>query len=481
MSAKAADGANASEQRKTEEERMSGNCEKKSCSVEKRWPDMPEMWKIESNLDDCTGETLGYTMEKLLEAGAADVWYQPVYMKKNRPAVTLCVLCSMEQRELLEKIIFENTTTIGIRYQPVWRDTLPRCQQNRKTRYGEVKVKVCELQGEERIYPEYEEIRRICGETGKGYEQIRQEITSDLKKTDQVSREQEKVSAEKQEEKLKEKLKEKRQVLLKYIKACAKQDVVLAFSGGVDSSLLLKMACICARETGNKVWAVTFRTRLHPPCDMEIAQRVAAEMQAEHVVIEVDELEMEEIRQNPENRCYLCKKNLFGKLMKFAAEKGADCILDGTNADDLQVYRPGIRALKEYGVKSPLAICGITKAEVKALAASYDISVAERPSTPCMATRLPYGSELSYELLDRVAKGEEWIRNRLGGQRNIRLRVHGDVVRIETDQEGMELLLKQRKETAEILKTLGFTYITMDLDGFCSGSMDRKIRKEQKI
>lgn len=456
---------------------MSGNCEKNSCSVEKRWLYNPEMWKIESNLDDCTGETLGYTMEKLLEAGAADVWYQPVYMKKNRPAVTLCVLCSMEQREVLEKIIFENTTTIGIRYQPVWRDTLPRCQQYRSTRYGEVKVKVCELQGEERIYPEHEEIRRICGETGKGYEQIRQEITADLREKDSAAGKWKNAAAEKQEEKLKE----KRQVLLEYIKACAEQDVVLAFSGGVDSSLLLKMACICAGETGKKVWAVTFRTRLHPPCDMEIARRVAAEMQAEHVVIDVDELEMEEIRQNPENRCYLCKKNLFGKLVKFAEEKGAECILDGTNADDLQVYRPGIRALKEYGVKSPLAICGITKAEVKALAASCDISVAERPSTPCMATRLPYGSELSYELLDRIAEGEEWIRNRLGDQKNIRLRVHGDVVRIETDQEGMELLLEHRKETAKMLKSLGFTYITMDLDGFCSGSMDRKIRKEQKI
>lgn len=159
---------------------MSGNCEKKSCSVEKEWPDLPELWKLESNLDDCTGEALGYTMEKLLEAGAADVWYQPIYMKKNRPAVMLCALCRTQQREALEKIIFENTTTIGIRYQPVWRTALLRYPQRRRTRYGLVKVKVCELQGQERVYPEYEEIRRICGETGKGYEQIRQEITADL-------------------------------------------------------------------------------------------------------------------------------------------------------------------------------------------------------------------------------------------------------------------------------------------------------------
>lgn len=278
-----------------------------------------------------------------------------------------------------------------------------------------------------------------------------------------------------------EKLEGKRQALVAYMKACAEQNVVLAFSGGVDSSLLLKLACMCAREKGTRVWAVTFRTRLHPPCDMEIAAKVAAEMQAEHIVLDVDELEMKEIRENPENRCYLCKKNLFGRLKKFAEEQGTDCILDGTNEDDLHVYRPGIQALREYGVKSPLALCGITKAEVKALASAYGISVAGRPATPCMATRLPYGCELSYELLDRIAKGEEWLRNCLGGQKNIRLRVHGDVARIETDEEGMELLLRKRKETAAALQTLGFDYITMDLEGFRSGSMDRKIRKEQKV
>lgn len=154
--------------------------EKEVCSVESRRSGQPEMWKLESNLDDCTGEALGYTMEKLLEAGAADVWYQPIYMKKNRPAVMLCVLCRLEQKECMEQIIFENTTTIGIRYQPVWRDILPRRLEKKRTRFGMVQVKVCDLQYGTRVYPEHEEIRRICTETGLGYEQVRQQLLADL-------------------------------------------------------------------------------------------------------------------------------------------------------------------------------------------------------------------------------------------------------------------------------------------------------------
>ncbi len=151
-------------------------------AVENGWPGTPQMWKLETNLDDCTGEALGYTMEKLLEAGAADVWYQSIYMKKNRPAVMLCVLCRLEQKEQLEQIIFSHTTTIGIRCQPVWRDVLPRRLERRPTRYGQVQVKVCGLDGGLRVYPEHEEIRRICDVTGRGYEQVRQELTADLNK-----------------------------------------------------------------------------------------------------------------------------------------------------------------------------------------------------------------------------------------------------------------------------------------------------------
>lgn len=260
--------------------------------------------------------------------------------------------------------------------------------------------------------------------------------------------------------------------LEKQMEEYAKKDVAVAFSGGVDSSLLLKVSCEAAKQTGSKVYAVTFHTRLHPACDLEIAKRVAGELGAQHQIIEVDELAQSEIRNNPKNRCYLCKKGLFERLREFAAQNGISVILEGTNEDDLHVYRPGILALKELGIISPLADLGITKAQVKALASFYGISVASRPSTPCMATRLPYGAELNYDLLDRIAQGEEWLREKIGG--NVRLRVHDRIARLELDKEFFRKIMEIQDEAAACLKRLGFGYITLDLEGFRSGSMDEE-------
>ena len=248
------------------------------------------------------------------------------------------------------------------------------------------------------------------------------------------------------------------------------QDMALAFSGGVDSSLLLKMAADRAAKKGTKVWAVTFNSRLHPSCDLENARKVAGELGGIHVILEIDELKMEEIRSNPVNRCYLCKRNLFRTLMAFAKEKGVEVLAEGTNEDDLHVYRPGIQAVRELGIRSPLAEAGLTKEEVRRLAATCGISAASRPSTPCMATRLPYGARLDYEILKKIEAGEEILRRMIGG--NVRLRLHGQVVRIETDPERFSLALEKREEVVRQLKELGFVYITLDLEGFRSGSMD---------
>ena len=248
------------------------------------------------------------------------------------------------------------------------------------------------------------------------------------------------------------------------------QDMALAFSGGVDSSLLLKMAADRAAKKGTKVWAVTFNSRLHPSCDLENARKVAGELGGIHVILEIDELKMEEIRSNPVNRCYLCKRNLFRTLMAFAKEKGVEVLAEGTNEDDLHVYRPGIQAVRELGIRSPLAEAGLTKEEVRRLAAACGISAASRPSTPCMATRLPYGARLDYEILKKIEAGEEILRRMIGG--NVRLRLHGQVVRIETDPERFSLALEKREEVVRQLKELGFVYITLDLEGFRSGSRD---------
>ena len=283
---------------------------------------------------------------------------------------------------------------------------------------------------------------------------------------------------------------EKRDALRKKLEQLASGHIALAFSGGVDSSLLLFMCCEAAKKTGKKVHAVTIHTRLHPVKDLETAARVAAEAGArvttaagpaavaeagaasvvEHHVLCLDELEEAGIRFNPVDRCYLCKKCLFQKLIGKAEALGARTVLDGTNADDLNVYRPGIRALHELGVISPLAELNITKAEVRQLAAEYGLSVSGRPSTPCMATRFPYGTELDYDRIRLVDEGETWLRDQ--GFYNVRLRVHDKIARIEVDPESMPALVAMREKVLQKMAGCGFDYVTLDLAGFRSGSMD---------
>lgn len=248
------------------------------------------------------------------------------------------------------------------------------------------------------------------------------------------------------------------------------KDIMVAFSGGVDSSLLLKMACDSAKKKGNHVYAVTLHTMLHPLNELENAQKVAKEVGAIHFIIQVDELQHAGILQNPPDRCYLCKKYLFEEVLKKAHELHVDTIMDGTNEDDLHVYRPGIRAIQELGIVSPLAKSGITKAEVRELATEYGISVSDRPSAPCLATRFPYGTTLSHEKMDMVEKGELYIKAL--GIYNVRLRIHGEIVRIEVDGQDINKILDHRKEIITYLKKLGYVYITIDLEGFRSGSMD---------
>lgn len=259
---------------------------------------------------------------------------------------------------------------------------------------------------------------------------------------------------------------EKKIRLKKQIQAYAGEGCIVAFSGGVDSSLLLKLVC----EAKGRVWAVTMQTRLHPVCEIDHAQRVAEEIGAPHLVIPVDELEEAGIRQNPPDRCYLCKKHLFTRILQKAESLDIPNILEGTNEDDLHVYRPGLKALRELGVASPLADAGFTKAEVRRLAEEYGLSVADRPAAPCMATRFPYGTGLAYEELQKAAQGEAYLKG--FGLYNVRLRIHGGIARIETDTEGFSVLLSRRQDVISYLKDLGYTYITLDLEGFRSGSMD---------
>ncbi|MHC1723846.1 MAG: ATP-dependent sacrificial sulfur transferase LarE [Aminipila sp.] len=264
--------------------------------------------------------------------------------------------------------------------------------------------------------------------------------------------------------------KEKYEKLKLMIDEYTEKDMMVAFSGGVDSSLILKMACDSASKKGNKVYAITLHTMLHPIDEIENAKNVAKEVGAVHLIIQVDELQNAGIMNNPPDRCYLCKKYLFEEVRKKAHELQVDTIMDGTNDDDLHVYRPGIKAIQELGIISPLAKLGITKTEVRKLAAEYGISASDRPSAPCLATRFPYGTALSQEKMDMVEKAELYIKTL--GIYNVRLRVHGEIARIEVDKQDIPKLLMYTEDIITYLKELGYTYITVDLEGFRSGSMD---------
>ena len=279
---------------------------------------------------------------------------------------------------------------------------------------------------------------------------------------------------------------EKKRALESYMDELAGADILVAFSGGADSALLLAAACRAAKRraaadgvTASRIFAATVATRLHPAQDEKVAAQVAAALGASHLVIRIDELSEAGIEDNPAERCYLCKKYLFGRLLEEAGRLGISTVLEGTNADDLQVYRPGIRAVRELGILSPLAQLGFTKEEVRALAAEYGLSVSNRPSSPCLATRFPYGTKLSYERMEAVDKGEQYLRSL--GFYNVRLRVHQDVARIEVDAKDRGRLLEQADGILSYIKRLGFVYVTLDLEGFRSGSMDVGISKDVGI
>lgn len=263
---------------------------------------------------------------------------------------------------------------------------------------------------------------------------------------------------------------EKRELLERRLQEYASEDMIVAFSGGVDSSLLLKAACIAAKKNNRKVYGIFLHTMLHPQGELEEAKRVAQESGASFRVLEIDELKEAGIEENPADRCYRCKRYLFQRMMEEAKRLGVSRILEGTNEDDLHVYRPGIRAVRELGIISPLADVGMTKEEVRRIAKAYGISVSKKPSTPCLATRFPYGSRLTYEELQKVSAGERFLKER--GFYNVRLRVHGAVARIEVDTQDMPALLEEKDLIAKYLRELGYTYITLDLEGFRSGSMD---------
>jgi uncharacterized protein len=242
---------------------------------------------------------------------------------------------------------------------------------------------------------------------------------------------------------------------------------LLAFSGGVDSSFLLKALKI----SGIRFLAVIGRSQTMPRKELEQAISFAENEGAPYRIIDTGEMSSEDFLSNTPDRCFHCKDDLFKRLVKIAEDEGLEVVFDGSNADDLQDYRPGRKAAEALGVRSPLAEAGLTKSGIRELSKKLGLSTWDKPSAPCLSSRFPYGQRITEELLKRVEKAEDFIKGL--GIRTVRVRAHNDVARIEVTEDDMPLLLERRLEISSALKAAGFTFVSLDLEGFRSGSLNR--------
>lgn len=249
-----------------------------------------------------------------------------------------------------------------------------------------------------------------------------------------------------------------------------RETVLVALSGGVDSSVV---AAAAKMALGDRALAVTAESPTLPPGELEEAKRVAAAIGIRHMVIQINELSDPNFVRNPANRCYFCKKGLGSELKEVAAREGFSTIADGTNADDLKGHRPGAKALDEEGVFSPLARLSFTKDEVRQLAKSMGLRTYDKPSTACLSSRIAHGQAITVERLSRVGEAETFIK-KLCGARQLRVRDHGETARIEVDPSERKLFFDEKFLDAitEKLQSLGFKYVTLDLQGYRTGSMN---------
>lgn len=256
-----------------------------------------------------------------------------------------------------------------------------------------------------------------------------------------------------------------------------KGKVVLAFSGGVDSALLLKIAS-SLRKDENDVVAMFFKAPSSTEEDLVNAKNLAEEMGVKLFIKDVDIFVDDHIVNNSKDRCYHCKSHLFKQAIKLKDDLGYGYVIDGTNTDDHKVYRPGLMALRDLGVVSPLNMAGFSKQMVRALADELNISVAKRPSAPCLLTRFPYGTKITPAKLDRLEKAEAFIRDL--GFIKFRVRDHSNIARIELTPEDFMAFIEKRDQVIKEFRNLGFSYVTLDLEGFRSGSMDEGLSEEEK-
>lgn len=263
-------------------------------------------------------------------------------------------------------------------------------------------------------------------------------------------------------------MKEKLEHLKEIIKE--KDSLIIAFSGGIDSSLVAKVAFDVLDE---KALAVTLTSDTFSKRELENAKKIAKEIGVHHMIIKSSELGNKAFVRNPENRCYYCKKEEVIVLKRIANENRIKYIADGVNLSDFDEHRPGIKALDEEDIIHPLVEAGVKKSDIKVMAKSLGLSNYDMPSTTCLASRIPYDEEITSEKLKRIEEAESFILSL--GLRQVRVRCHKGVARIEVEKEEIERVISLRKEIVRRLKIVGFKYITLDLEGYRSGSMDEAL------
>lgn len=249
--------------------------------------------------------------------------------------------------------------------------------------------------------------------------------------------------------------------------------VLVAYSGGVDSSFLLRVAI---ETLGERAFGVTARSDSYPERELEEATRLARDMGARHLVVETHEMDQEAYVSNPANRCYYCKTELWETLAPIARDLGLAALVDGFNADDVGDYRPGAIAAREHEVRSPLLEAGLTKQDIRLLSRELGLPTWDKPAMACLSSRVPYGERISREKLEQVDRAEQLLRDL--GYRQVRVRHHGEVARIELPAEDIPRFFEDglAEPIARRFKDLGFQYVTLDLQGYRSGSMNEVLK-----